>query len=226
MLDNIREIFEIFMLGLLVVVALLVTRLLILNKSFARYFSNKKYRLQSLDEFEPLSKTESFSIHVFNNNLTDARITGVGFIYKHQTIDYYKAYLKQINTPLDGKIMIPTRDSIKIHVNIQPLLDIISDANAGKNRVRKLECFVTDSLGLTTTIKAKTIRKVIKRKLRSLSKQAKRTHKENIRQQKAEKRTIRRKKRALRKTKRQVSRERFKLWLKARISKLRRKQRK
>jgi hypothetical protein len=172
--DYLIESFEYAVLVLLVLLTIMLVIVLIMSLRHAKYLTNRKYRISTLFEHEPMIGKETFAIHVFNNNLTDSRLSGLGYIYKHQTIDYYKTYLKQIESSLAGKIVIPTRDSIKVDVDIDRLLEVIELYNHNKLRVKKLKCFVTDALGMTTVTNAKTIRKVIRIKLKDKRKQKKR----------------------------------------------------
>lgn len=182
------ESFEYAVLLFLVTLTVMLLVVMIMSLRHAKYLTNRKYRILTLFELEPMIGKETFAIHVFNNNLTDSRLSGLGYIYKHQTIDYYKTYLKQMESSLSGKIVIPTRDSIKVDINIDRLLEVIELYNHNRTRVKKLKCFVTDALGLTTVTNAKTIRKVIKIKLKDKRKRKKRDEALQREKQKEERR--------------------------------------
>ena len=208
------ESFEWSVLAFLSIISLAVLVLLIINIRYKRLLTSRKYKIKTDYEFEPLSKKEIFTIQIYNNNLTDARLAGLGYIYKNQTIDYYKTYLKQINYALDGKIMIPSRDSIKVEIDIDSLMTVIKDYNQGKTRVKKLICFVTDSLGVTTTVKAKTIRKVIKNKLKAEKKAQEAAKRAQLKKQEEENLRARNKAAERRMQKRKERWQRWYVWLK------------
>lgn len=155
----IEEYFEYIVFFILLGIIVLEFIIISYNHFFSKHFSNKKFHIQSGYEIEPMTKTKRFSITIFNNNINDTRITGFGFMYKNQNIDYYKTYLKEKELPNDAKIIIPSRDCIGSDVDVNNLKVIIYDINRGKYRVRDLKVFVTDSLGLTTQARAKSIKK-------------------------------------------------------------------
>ncbi len=222
MSEFIREVFELSVLILLLVLLFVAIIIMIKTFGFSKYLSSRKYRISTHFEYEPISQKEMFTILVYNNNLTDSRLAALGYMYKHQTIDYYKTYLKQIDYSLEGKIVIPSRDSIKIKIDIDSLLAVINDYNYGKIKTKSLKCFVTDALGMTTTVKAKTVRKVIKRKLKK-AKVIKRDQKiEQIKKQKQERLAQKKIRKEARVQKRLAKREKIRVWFKEKLNKVKR----
>ncbi len=226
MTETMREIFEYAVMGLLVLLIVLAIATLVLNIGFSKYLRSRKYRITTKSEYEPTSGLETFTIHIFNNNLTDTRLAAFGYTYKHRTIDYYKTYLKQIETSAQGKVVIPSRDAIKVRVDIDSLLSVIRDYNDGTVKVKPLKCFVTDTLGMTTHTNAKPIRKVIKKKLVELRDEARKARKAQLSAQREERREQRKKAAEMRKNQWKVRKERCIMWVKERWSRLRKRKKK
>ena len=157
-----QENFEYIVYGLFLLTFLLLFVLIAYNRFFSKHFSNKKFQIKSGYEIEPLTRESRFSIEIFNNNINDTRITGFGFTYKNQNIDYYKTYLAEKNLPNDAKVIIPSRDFLRSQVNVDDFKIIISDINRGKYRVGKIAVYVTDSLGLTSKANSKSVRSQLK----------------------------------------------------------------
>ena len=153
--DNYAEITVI----LFIIVTILLLMILSFNRYFVKYFSNKKFQINTSYQVDAASQEKQFVISIFNNNINDVRISGFGYVYQNQNIDFYKNYLEAEDLPKDHKIVIPSRDFIFAKINVLTLKTIISDINRGDTGVRSLNVFVTDSLGLTAQAKAKAVRK-------------------------------------------------------------------
>lgn len=171
-----------------------------------KYFSSRKFKIHTHLVREPSTNQRQFSLHVFNHNITDSRIVGLGYMYRDQAIDYFETYRKSNAINEGYKVIISSRDSIQMSVDVKEFKQLIRDMNQGKKRVAKIQCYATDSLGLMTLIKAKQLRKVIKRDFKV---ERKVVH-SNI---KAEKHEIRVQKRLERKQRRKYRIQSFKGWL-------------
>lgn len=156
-----QENFEVIVILLFVVSIVLSALILSLNKYFAMYFSNKKFEIISSADINALDGTKELAIQIFNKNINDIRVSGFGYVYKGQNIDFYQSYLKQKELPLEHKIVISSRDYLSAKIDMQLLKTIISDINKGSLKVSKIQVYVTDALGLTTTSVSKQVRKQV-----------------------------------------------------------------
>jgi hypothetical protein len=150
--------FEIIVFILFIITLALIFSVLSINKYFAMYFSNKKFLINSSFEIDAANGHKDFSITIYNKNINDIRISGFGYVYKGQNIDFYQSYLQDKGLPESQKIVISSRDYLTAKIDIDLLKAIISDINKGNVRVDEMKTFVTDSLGLTTTSKANQIK--------------------------------------------------------------------
>jgi len=154
MMGFLRDNFEIIVLVLFIITIALIFSILSINKYFAMYFSNKKFLINSSFEVDAANGHKDFSITIYNKNINDIRISGFGYVYKGQNIDFYKSYLQDKGLPEHQKIVISSRDYLSAKIDIDLLKAIISDINKGSIYVEGINAFVTDSLGLTTIAKA------------------------------------------------------------------------
>ncbi|XMB73084.1 hypothetical protein RJI07_04010 [Mycoplasmatota bacterium WC30] len=153
------ENFEYVVTSVLIIILVVLVIVFRYNVYLSKFFSNKKFKVNSKYEFEPLTGNKFFSLNIFNNNVNDTRIIGFGYIYKNHNIDYYKTYLKNNDLPEITKVNIPSRDCINSKINAFNLKTIISDMNKGKRRVTNLKSFVSDSQGLTYKSSTKMVAK-------------------------------------------------------------------
>ena len=156
-----KENFEVIVVIFFILSIVLSVLILGLNKYFAMYFSNKKFEIKSSAEINAFDSTKEFAIQIFNKNINDIRVSGFGYVYKGQNIDFYQSYLKQKELPLEHKIVISSRDYLSAKIDMQLLKKIISNINKGSLKVDKVQVYVTDALGLTTTSVSKQVRKQI-----------------------------------------------------------------
>lgn len=216
------ENFELILTILLVV--LIVVMLIVLSYSYhiSKFFSNRKFRIIGRYEYEPTTATNQFVLQLFNNNVNDSRLIGFGFMYKEQTIDYYKTYFTQKQLDLPQQLIVLSRDSFRMHLQAKDLETIIYDYNKGRRRIAKIYVYATDSQGITTTSIAHEIRKIIVKDLKEKIKQDKQSSKQQKAQFKKEQKEEKKNKRTLQRMQR---RERwFRFWLVLK-TKLRRKPR-
>lgn len=141
-----------------ILTTILVTIILTMNVKMSKYFSNKKFRVRSFSDLNPVNQERHFSIHIFNNNVNDVRITALGFMYQNQSIDYYQSYLLDQELPTDYKVSIISRGFIVVKVSIDQLKNLITDINKNKFKVTKISTYIIDSLGLLTVIPANQVR--------------------------------------------------------------------
>lgn len=156
-MEFIRENFEVIVIILFIATFAILTVILSMNKYFAMYFSNKRFKIISSYEVNANDGNKYFSISIYNNNINEVRIAGFGYVYKDQNIDFYNNFLLDMNLPDDHKIVIHSRDYLTTRINVNQLKTIISDINKGSLSVVGMKTFVTDSLGLTTTAEAKQV---------------------------------------------------------------------
>lgn len=176
LIENLRALFEILVILTLFIVSVFSALHFQLTRRLTRYFSNKRYIITSDFEVNPEDHSERIFLSVYNNNVNDSRITGIGFLYLQQNIDYLNTYLKQLDSPINTRVVIPSRDGIKIEVGIEGLIKLLQKLNQGKDRISNIRCYVTDTLGTTVTVKANKLRKslkrtMIKRRLAEIEKQ-------------------------------------------------------
>lgn len=165
MMDFIRQNFEAFVIGLFAIVIVLLGVVISYSHFFSRHFSNRKFQIRSRHQVNALDKNSRFTITIYNNNINDTRVSGFGFVYKRQNIDYYKTYLNAKQLQPDAKIVIPSRDYIETELNVEDLKVIVRDINRGRFNVAGISVFVTDSLGMTTRANASAIRVSLRRML-------------------------------------------------------------
>lgn len=161
MIDELLKYYE--YLVLLIIVAVLFIGYLNARSlhKISKYFSSQQFQITSIFEIDPVSLTETFTIGVFNNNINDSRIVALGLAYKDKNIDYFSTYIKQENLGSDSKIVIPSRDSIRLRIDCKTIKTIIRDFNQGKHKTAKIEVYAIDSLGITTISNSSSIRRNI-----------------------------------------------------------------
>lgn len=188
------ENFEVIVVLLFILTIFLSALILSFNKYFAMYFSNKKFQIISSSDVNALDGTKDFSIQIFNKNINDIRVSGFGYVYKGQNIDFYHSYLKHKELPYDHKIVISSRDYLSAKIDMQLLKTIISDINKGSLKVDSIKTYVTDALGLTTVAKTKQVKKQIHILLKNDQEELKKTILEQKRKVRQEERAFKKKK--------------------------------
>ncbi len=189
----IRDNFEIIVILLFILSFILLAIILSMNKYFAMYFSNKRFKIHSHYEVNAYDGRRDFTITIFNNNINEVRLSGFGFVYKDQNIDFYKNYLLDHSLPTDHKLVIHSRDYLTSRIDVNQLKSIISDINKGSLDVSSMKAFVTDSLGLSATAKAKQVKDEVRKMLKIDRDTLRKQHKEQIRKKKADDTLYRRK---------------------------------
>ncbi len=158
---TILEYFEYIVLAFLFLLLVLISVLITYNRFFSKYFSNRKFRVKSLSQVNPETNEKKFTLSIYNNNINDIRVTGFGFLYQKQNIDYYQTYLVINKLSKDTKLMISSRDLITLPVEVEALKVILKDMNKGKFHLKRLRVFVTDSLGLSTITSSPFVRRQV-----------------------------------------------------------------
>ena len=138
LLEDLLEYYEYIVL-LIISITLIITLLNVKSLGrISKYFSNKQFQITSIYEIDPISLKENFTIGVFNNNVNDSRIVSLGIFYKNRNIDYFNSYLKQENLGETSKVVVPSRDSIRLKINCDDIKKIIRDLNKGKKSTEKI----------------------------------------------------------------------------------------
>ena len=208
-MDFIIENFEYIAIFLLVALVVIGAFVLVYVLHVSNYFSNRKFRILGRYEYEPLTLTKEFVIQVFNNNINDSRIVGFGFMYKEQTVDYFKTYSQLKGLDPSKQMMVLSRDSFELHVASHDLETIISDYNKGKKRVSMIRVYAIDYQGIVTKSNARNIRRVVAMNIKTAFEEQKRIEKNNRDNQRMEIKKERQNRRKLN----QLSRkEKFSKW--------------
>lgn len=189
--------------GLLIILVLLMSLIISTNK-VNTHITNKKFKLVSYISINPNDKNESVVMKVFNNNINDVRITSIGFVYKNQNIDYFDTLLINNNLNVNNIITIQSRDFIEFNIESNDLKELLLRLNNDSRKLSRLYAYIIDSSGLTTNIKAKDIKKHLKKLIKN-------EHKLKVKILRAEKKEFRKEK----KTKKRLKRKEF--WSKVKI---------
>jgi len=148
-------------LGVLIFAAVVV--LLIMQYTVTGYFSNKKFAVKSKHTVEPLTGEEKFELMVFNNNVNEARVLSFGFFYRSNSVDFFETYIKNEKLPKDIKLIITSRDFIKLEIEAKRLQDLIEKHNDGKIGVAPVYGDVTDVAGNVIKYPAREVRRIVYR---------------------------------------------------------------
>jgi len=217
------ENFEYIVTALLTIIVVVLAVLFRYNVYLSKFFSNKKFKVNSKYEFEPLTQNKFFSLNIFNNNVNDTRIIGFGYIYKNHNIDYYKTYLKNNNLPEATKVIIPSRDCINSKIDASNLKTIISDMNKGKRNVSHLKSFVSDSQGLTYKSNTRMVSKQLTYLLKVDHKESQAKKKEIRLEMRQEKQAVSRQVRVEKRLKRKEKIDKYMLKIKSILPKIKKK---
>lgn len=214
--ELIEPYYELIIIGLGLLILLISIRILFYNRRLRRQFEGKKFHLLALHSVDSLSKEDFISLSIFNNNIYDLRVLGFGFKYHQHNLDYYTYYQEQFDQSPAAPVTIASRDSVKVKMEAHALKNLLLQYSRGKRRIKKLEAYVIDAQGMTTSASAKTVRQVINRIL-----------KQEDQQKAAEEKAIHQAKRQVirqeRKQKNQERIARFKMRLKERSRKVNKK---
>lgn len=173
-------------------VLLILAIVLLLNQvSFGKQLSGRKFLIRSSYVVNPDTKVKEVHLQFYNNNINDTRITGFGFIYLSQNIDYYRNYIDLHQLPTTSRVTISNHEALEYVIEPESLKTIIFDLNRQTYHMKKLSAFVTDSQGFTTVRKASIVRSHIN-KILSIEWQQEKSRLADIRkQQRIEHQTIR-----------------------------------
>lgn len=192
-MEFIRDNFELIVILLFIASFILLSIILSMNKYFAMYFLNRRFKIKSNYEVNAYDGQKDFTITIFNNNINEVRLSGFGFVYKDQNIDFYQNYLLDHNLPLDHKVVIHSRDYLTARIKVEQLKVIISDINKGSSDLSNIKVFVTDSLGLSTNSKSKQVKDQLRKMLIRDHVEVKLKQKEQSRKKKEEESILKKK---------------------------------
>lgn len=166
-MDFIIENFEYIALIILLIVVAITIAIMIYVSHISNYFSNKKFRILGRYEYEVQTAVKEIVLQVFNNNINDTRIVGFGFIYKEQSIDYFKTYAKLNELDPHKQLIVISRESFQLHIPSKELETIILDYNKGKRHVSSIKVYAIDYQGIITKSKASSVRKIIAKNIKN-----------------------------------------------------------
>lgn len=148
-----------------IIIALIV--LLIIRVQYLRqYFNSRKFKLTMKLEVDPVSHLDKFVFYIFNNNLNDARVTDIGIGYDQESITFHKELLKKQNLEEEDWLIIQTRDSVSLDIDVEKTYRLILERNKGIYRLKKVRIYVIDSSGFETRVKARDFVKTLKKMLK------------------------------------------------------------
>jgi hypothetical protein len=201
-MNFLKDNFEIIVILLFAASIIMLSVIFSMNKYFIKYFSNKKFRIITSYEVDARDSNKYFTITIYNNNINEVRLSGFGYVYQNQNIDFYKNYLIEHGFPSDHKIVIHSRDYLVTKIDINQLKTIISDINKGEFKVTKMRAFVTDSLGISNSANAKQVKKQIDLMIKKDQHEVESKHRE-------QKKKIRKEQAEVKKSKRQLKNQAF-----------------
>lgn len=141
--------------------------LIIKVQYITQYFNNRKFKLSMKLEVDPESHKDKFVFHIFNNNLNDARVSDLGIGYDQESITFYKDKMERESLEESDWLVIPTRDSISIEIDVKKTYELILERNKGTYRLKKVRIYVIDAAGFETRVKARDFVKTIKKMLKA-----------------------------------------------------------
>ncbi len=153
--------------SLVVIVAGLAVYLLVKVQYITQYFNNRKFKLSMKLEVDPVSHKDKFVFHIFNNNLNDARVSDLGIGYDQESITFYKDKLNTESLTEEDWLVIPTRDSISVEIDVKQTYELILERNKGIYRLKKVRIYVIDAAGFETRVRARDFVKTIKKMLKA-----------------------------------------------------------
>ena len=176
-LDGIVPIIVIVIAAVSVLTLGLLIAVFILQNIVSGYFSSKKFAVKSKHKVEPLTGEEKFELMVFNNNVNEARILSFGFLYRSNSVDFFDTFIEKELLPKDTKVIITSRDFIKLEIEAKHLQDIIRKHNDGKVRVDPVYAYVTDIGGNIIKYPAREVRRIVYRHFKAIDDERKATEK-------------------------------------------------
>ena len=194
--------FELIVYGFLLILVVMLIVNIVINRRLSTFFTNSKFKIQSSYVIEPVTKEHYVALTIYNNNLNDTRMTGFGFVYEQQNIDYYQSYLVSKKLDESVKVTIAARDSMVFKIKLDELVTTLVDINRGHFKARPIAAFITDSLGLMMVSPAREIRRHVQKRMKDLhvqekarQQQIRREHRETERIKAQERRNERRQQR-------------------------------
>lgn len=153
----------------------LLVAVFVLQNIVSGYFSSKKFAVKSKHKVEPLTGEEKFELMVFNNNVNEARVLSFGFLYRSNSVDFFDTFIENEKLPKDTKVIITSREFIKLEIEAAHLQAIIAKHNDGKVRVDPVFAYVTDVAGNIIKYPAREVRKIVYRHFKAIDDERKAT---------------------------------------------------
>jgi hypothetical protein len=150
-----------------VLIVALLAILLLKVQYLRQYFNSRKFKLSMKLEVDPSTHLDKFVFYIYNNNLNDARVNDVGIAYDQESITFFKQLEHKLAVEPGERVIISTRDSISLDIDIREMYELIVSRNKGVYRLKKVRLYVVDSSGFDTKVKAKDLVKTLKRMLKA-----------------------------------------------------------
>jgi len=132
-----------------------------------QYFNNRKFKLSMKLAVDPFTHVDKFTFTIFNNNLNDARVSDLGIGYDQESITFFKDTLEKDEIGDNNWLVIPTRDSLSIDIDVKKTYELLLERNKGVYRLKKVRIYVIDAAGFETRVRARDFVKTIKKMLKA-----------------------------------------------------------
>lgn len=145
----------------------LATFLIVKLQYITQYFNNRKFKLSMKLAVDPITHVDKFIFTIFNNNLNDARVSDLGIGYDQESITFFKDKLEKDEIGDNNWLVIPTRDSLSIDIDVKKTYELLLERNKGVYRLKKVRIYVIDAAGFETRVRARDFVKTIKKMLKA-----------------------------------------------------------
>ncbi len=158
----IKENIEICILFIFVLLLLLlIIGVLTFIKSRKIYKQNNESQITMRADVEvsTLTSNVTLKIKLYNSSFKDVNLSQLGFVYKHQRIDFYNEaceFLKQ------DKLHIEARDYLSFNMNVEHFEEMIHIVAYKDKKIYPVRCFVIDTIGIEKITPSKALTKVLK----------------------------------------------------------------
>lgn len=153
--------------ALALIMAVLLVVVILKVQYLRQYFNSRKFKLSMKLEVDPVTHKDKFVFYIFNNNLNDARVTDLGIGYDQESITFYNEVLKKQQLEVGDWLIITTRDSVSIDIDVAKTYQLILERNKGIYRLKKVRVYVIDSSGFETRVRARDFVKTLKKMLKA-----------------------------------------------------------
>jgi len=145
----------------------LATFLIVKLQYITQYFNNRKFKLSMKLAVDPITHVDKFIFTIFNNNLNDARVSDLGIGYDQESITFFKDKLEKDEIGDNNWLVIPTRDSLSLDIDVKKTYELLLERNKGVYRLKKVRIYVIDAAGFETRVRARDFVKTIKKMLKA-----------------------------------------------------------